>query len=284
VKVPTSAWKRLMKVLHEAIAEAGREPGGIGVGGSSRKIDNERMNYEILKELQPMHEEWAGVPLEPTAAYGIRIYDNGSTMDDHLDILETHVISSVVHIDDDIDEDFPLEVQDIHGVYQPANLKPGEMVFYESAKCFHRRATPMKGRFHANLFLHYRPKGWMQQSLTRHEIRLMVPPHWDQGAIGALPAMQNPRPAPQPQEQDVKVRFTHSVKATVPAAVFWKNHQGAWQQVGEVEPAQMVAFNTRLGYEWSVRPKGEERVLGTWTMRAGFNDLAIRWTSGDSEL
>lgn len=90
----------------------------------------------------------------------------------------SHVISSILHIDSDLDAPFPLEIEDVTGVYSRVDLKPGQMCFYESAKAFHRRSIPMRGRHYGSLFLHYRPKNW---SLSRDQIRLAVPPFWNQG-------------------------------------------------------------------------------------------------------
>ena len=39
----------------------------------------------ILKQLQPMHEEWGGVQLVPVKAYGLRVYMNGSQLLMHHD-------------------------------------------------------------------------------------------------------------------------------------------------------------------------------------------------------
>ena len=36
-----------------------------------------KMNREVLMDLLPMHEAWAGVRLEPVIAYGLRVYING---------------------------------------------------------------------------------------------------------------------------------------------------------------------------------------------------------------
>merc|ERR1711963_1298914 len=106
---------------------------------AAKYIPQEGLNYQILDALLPLHEEWVGVPLEPSAAYGIRLYQENSTMIDHLDVLESHVVSSVLHIDHDLDEPFPFEIEDWRGEYAKVNLEAGDMVFYESAKCFHRR-------------------------------------------------------------------------------------------------------------------------------------------------
>jgi len=67
---------------------AGVEKGDVGVEGQPAKfISNELFNYQILDLLLPLHEEWVGQRLEPTAVYGIRVYQTNSTMIDHLDVL-----------------------------------------------------------------------------------------------------------------------------------------------------------------------------------------------------
>mmetsp|Transcript_79423 Transcript_79423/g.158584 ORF Transcript_79423/g.158584 Transcript_79423/m.158584 type:complete len:258 (-) Transcript_79423:950-1723(-) len=43
-------------------------------------IDQEDLNREILLELLPMFEEWSGVKLRPAIAYGLRIYQNESSL------------------------------------------------------------------------------------------------------------------------------------------------------------------------------------------------------------
>ena len=39
------------------------------------------------------------------------------------------------------------------------NLKPGEMLLYESAKLWHGRQFPFEGDFFDNVFIHYTPNG-----------------------------------------------------------------------------------------------------------------------------
>jgi hypothetical protein len=36
-------------------------------------------------------------------------------------------------------------------------MAPGEIVYYESARCLHARMRPLQARTYANLFVHYRP-------------------------------------------------------------------------------------------------------------------------------
>lgn len=39
-----------------------------------------------------------GIKLKPTSAYGVRLYQNGSSLVMHYDKTHTHVISSIIHI------------------------------------------------------------------------------------------------------------------------------------------------------------------------------------------
>ena len=36
-------------------------------------------------------------------------------------------------------------------------MEPGDMVMYESAKQYHARMTPMRGKHYGSLFIHYYP-------------------------------------------------------------------------------------------------------------------------------
>jgi prolyl 4-hydroxylase len=69
----------------------------------------------------------------------------------------THVVSSAICVDKDLWAPWPLHVVDIDGQQLDMDLEPGEFVLYESAKISHGRPTPLKGRYHVGLFLHYRP-------------------------------------------------------------------------------------------------------------------------------
>lgn len=115
----------------------------------------------VLDALQGLHEDWSGVELTPRAAYGFRIYRSGQSLRRHCDRLETHVISSIVHVAADVDEPWPLTIEDHAGRPHDVVLEPGQMLLYESASCPHARRLPLVGRYYTSLFLHYQPKqGW----------------------------------------------------------------------------------------------------------------------------
>ena len=56
--------------------------------------------------------------------------------------LFTHVISSIVHIAHEYDDDaepWPIEIEDRDGQLHSVALQEGQMLFYESASCLHGR-------------------------------------------------------------------------------------------------------------------------------------------------
>lgn len=119
--------------------------------------------------------------LKPAIAYGLRIYQNGSSLMMHVDKIEDHVISAILHVDheyDDPDEPWPLVIESFDGTTQEVNLQPGEMLFYESAKCMHGRPRTFKGKYYSSIFIHYLPVDW---HLTAMDSQYMVPPHWLEG-------------------------------------------------------------------------------------------------------
>ena len=49
---------------------------------------------------------------------------------------------------------------DNYGREKEIIIKPGEIVLYESARCYHGRPKPFKGDNFANIFGHTRPVGF----------------------------------------------------------------------------------------------------------------------------
>lgn len=150
--------------LHAALETGNvRSEGAIDqiAGRTPRFVDLGKMGREVRDMLEPLHEEWAGgVDLFGTSAYGLRLYEPGNTLTMHTDVTKTHVISSIVHVDRDVDEPWPIVIEGFDGNTYEVDLQPGEMLFYESAKCLHGRPRPMKGRWYTSLFIHYSPIDW----------------------------------------------------------------------------------------------------------------------------
>lgn len=111
---------------------------------------------QIENELLVMLEEWAGDYLEWTSIYGIRNYQRDAILKMHTDKYDTHIVSFIINVHQDVDEDWPLRIEDHYGKPHDVILKPGDMLFYESLRCMHGRPTPFKGTNFANIFGHTR--------------------------------------------------------------------------------------------------------------------------------
>jgi prolyl 4-hydroxylase len=92
----------------------------------------------------------------------------------HVDRLPL-VSSAIINVAQDVDEPWPLEVYGHDGKATNVTMVPGDMVLYESHSVIHGRPFAMKGRFMANIFVHFEPTG---HSL-RHNIKLEEEAHGD---------------------------------------------------------------------------------------------------------
>lgn len=181
VDCPERIWKplreRLMSTPLESIPfENARDHDGIVP--QPRFLDTSDLNGQVLGELKQMHEQWSGTELELSKAYGLRIYLPGSTLVWHLDKVETHVVSGILHIGSGPDQDaapWPLEIIGLDGARHEVVLRPGQLLFYESAKLSHGRPSTFTGNWYTSVFLHYRPRAW---TTRRDDFVSMVPPHW----------------------------------------------------------------------------------------------------------
>jgi hypothetical protein len=148
-------------------------------GPQSLFVDRSDLTYRVLHEMQPYAEAWSDMDLIPSAAYGFRLYRNSSQLMMHVDLVQTHIISFIYHIDRSEDaESWPLYIEDFHGRTHEVYLTSGDVLFYESAKCLHGRPKPLRGSWYSSVFVHYRPAtGWSE--IDHQELaRKALPPTW----------------------------------------------------------------------------------------------------------
>ncbi|KAL9184078.1 hypothetical protein ACHAXT_002164 [Thalassiosira profunda] len=124
-------------------------------------VDNRKAIWDATK---PLLEEWTGVELSQTSLYGVRVYTEGAVLAPHVDRVPL-VISAIVNVAQDLDEPWPLEVYGHDGRAYNITMEPGDMIFYESHSVIHGRPFPLKGRYYANVFIHFEPLG----HTLRHE-------------------------------------------------------------------------------------------------------------------
>jgi len=132
---------------------------------SSTIIDlSASLRDEIHSVMKPLLEEWSGVKLKPTYVYGIRTYNNGAVLRSHRDRFDTHIVSAIINVEQDVNEDWLLTIDDNdyreHGIV----LKPGDMVFYEGGRLQHGRPYPLNGKSFSNIFCHFAPVDFAPQN------------------------------------------------------------------------------------------------------------------------
>ncbi|GAB3032001.1 2OG-Fe(II) oxygenase [Bowmanella dokdonensis] len=117
------------------------------------------LRTKVHDKLKPLLEQWCGKPLAPTYVYGIRVYHHGAMLKLHRDRLDTHIISAIINVDQQVNEDWPLEIEDNYCRLHQLVLKPGEILCYEGARLRHGRPQPLNGTRYANIFCHFQPEG-----------------------------------------------------------------------------------------------------------------------------
>jgi prolyl 4-hydroxylase len=117
----------------------------------------EALQHEVHATLQPIVERWSQRALAPTFVYGIRRYLRGTTLKMHRDRLGTHVYGVSLNVAQQVEDPWPLVIEDAPGHHREVLLQPGEMVLYESQRLLHGRPRALRGDFYAGVFAHFRP-------------------------------------------------------------------------------------------------------------------------------
>jgi hypothetical protein len=194
VKIPADLQAKLAAAVQEGVDHFDelRNEGAVNAiyqrpGLPPKMVNLKALQRELHLALQPYLEAWAGgVKLKPTSAYGVRLYQNGSSLVMHNDKPFTHGVSAIVHIAHEYDNDdvpWPLEIEDHDGNLHVVEMDAGEMVYYESAKCLHGRMTEFRGKYYASIFVHFQPVDLDLWHITVEDVINAVPPHWKDGVI-----------------------------------------------------------------------------------------------------
>eukprot|EP00617_Octactis_speculum_P010351 CAMPEP_0185796728 /NCGR_PEP_ID=MMETSP1174-20130828/161241_1 /TAXON_ID=35687 /ORGANISM="Dictyocha speculum, Strain CCMP1381" /LENGTH=257 /DNA_ID=CAMNT_0028492119 /DNA_START=534 /DNA_END=1304 /DNA_ORIENTATION=- len=160
----TYEWLQEWYLQNEELEEQESNAGAVGtqheVPWFVRHVPGD-LKDRLALEVRPMLAEWSGFTeeeLELTSCYGIRRYVNGSKLRMHVDTVQTHAVSVIINVaQENMEEDWVLEIKTHDGTYSYVTMTPGDVVLYESAKCLHGRPDPLKGDSYANIFLHFKP-------------------------------------------------------------------------------------------------------------------------------
>ena len=130
----------------------------VSVEDTSLRGGGRTLKKKIWDAARDVIQEWTDQELTECSLYGIRIYHEGSILATHVDRLPL-VSSAIINVAQDVDEPWPLEVYGHDGKATNVTMEPGDMVLYESHSVLHGRPFPLKGRFYANIFIHFEPVG-----------------------------------------------------------------------------------------------------------------------------
>ncbi|MFT6958607.1 MAG: prolyl 4-hydroxylase [Halieaceae bacterium] len=162
-RLPADIHDAMLNKLHDSagLFQPERQIGEIGTVDAGYIpavcFEDHAFNNAIGESLKSAHEQWSGMALLESACYGFRAYQRGSYLHNHVDRGLSHIISSTVCVDYQLEEPWPLFVEDIYGEAHQVTLEPGEFLFYEGARLLHGRPWPLKGDYYIGMFIHYRP-------------------------------------------------------------------------------------------------------------------------------
>ena len=121
-------------------------------------FDDQEFNRQLALDLQPLLEAWAAMPLELSSCYGIRCYQRGTYLYNHVD-RPTLVVSATICVDHALNSPWPLHIENYDGEASQVDLEPGECVLYEGMRLSHGRPYPLDGDYYAGIFVHFQPAG-----------------------------------------------------------------------------------------------------------------------------
>ena len=121
-----------------------------------------QLRSDLLNQMKELLTKWINYKstLQHVATYGIREYTRSSSLGNHYDKKNTHVISAIIHLEDKSDKQWPLYIEDHNYKAHQVTMEYGDVVFYESTTCFHGWPTEFEGESHRNMYIHFRPERW----------------------------------------------------------------------------------------------------------------------------
>jgi len=168
-RLPNALFAKITKFYGDNLGHEVREevPGDF-IQTTSKNNGKNAVGSVLIELSQPLRDEihqclkseleaWSGIKLRSTYVYGIRIYQNGATLREHRDRIDSHIISAIINVDQHVNEDWPLVIEDNYYRRHDIILKPGDVVFYEGGRLLHGRPKPLNGIRYANVFCHFKP-------------------------------------------------------------------------------------------------------------------------------
>ena len=147
----------------------------VGLYDSNLKGGGKQLEQAVWDAAKSTLEAWTGQRLKGCSLYGVRVYTENSVLVPHVDRVPL-ISSAIINVAQDVEEPWPLEVIGHDRKAHNISMEPGDMVLYESHSIIHGRPFPLKGKFYANIFVHFEPLGQKEDD---------VPPYIDAEIAGA---------------------------------------------------------------------------------------------------
>jgi hypothetical protein len=260
-------------------------------------LDRERYAKEQManKYLKPIVEEWSGVaPLELTSFYGMREYPDGSFLKNHVDRIDTHVLSvTMVVAKADMaaaeKRPWPLEVVQWSGDHVRYDHPAGTMVLYESSKLPHGRPFRNRGGLHVGAFLHFKPTQMHGGDAVKWEnicnvARKNQEDHTLWGRYKSTKSVEPKEPVFSPVDYSSKAKWKHhnpndegegddddghpgrmSVKfenkSPRTLELYWESPQGEAVSQGVLAPGTSTTIQTYVDHKFFWGDKGSKKPL-----------------------
>jgi len=169
LKIPDELYKELTDFYYQNVPRRSNEQWDIygatqmnfhEVGTDLVYLDLDPFKRDELanRYIRPILEEWSGEKLKLNAFYGIREYFPGAWLRNHVDRIDTHIISATLSVlKPNATEAWPLETVDWSGKRLRYEHKAGEMLLYESSTRPHGRPYKLKDGMHVGCFVHFSP-------------------------------------------------------------------------------------------------------------------------------
>lgn len=125
------------------------------------RMPQKRRSY-WQSRLEKLIQKWVGsqFKLESTDINGLRRYEDGARLLLHVDREASNAVSIVINVaQEGLHAPWVFDIYDHADRLHHVELSPGEMLFYESARCLHGRMVPLEGGYYVNMFAHFRPIG-----------------------------------------------------------------------------------------------------------------------------
>lgn len=231
--------------------------------------------------LKPIVEKWSGMNnLEMTAFYGVRKYTNDAILKNHVDRIDSHILSITISVrkGNPDGKPWPLEVIRYDGEHVRYDHPEGTMVLYESSKLAHGRPFKNKGGEHYGAFLHFRPaivnftdaKAWetiatnarqFKESKINYVMYNSMPPEepktYSYSKIPYGTGTQWRQKTSQTAEK--RVYFTND--ADVPLELHWVSPTGETVSQGVLDAQKTIEITSYPGHKFIWTKPGEKKPM-----------------------